>query len=149
MVYNLDSGDVRFEVSPIKGSRQTSGGAYNDPYSLDYKAPQVIDEGKQAGTKIKSQIEVAESTPRQVSPDDVELDGDYASVDDAISDLTELEAFAKKKLTKEIHKTKGTKPKNVTPEYDPPDYPEPDLDDFASGGRVNYDTYLPDIDKLD
>ena len=81
-----------------------------------------------------------------MSPDDVELDGDYASVDDAISDLTELEAFAKKKLTKEIHKTKGTKPKNVTPEYDPPDYPEPDLDDFASGGRVNYDTYLPDID---
>ena len=149
MVYNLDSGDVRFEVSPVKGSNQTSGGAYNDPYSLDYKAPQVIDEGKQAGTKIKSQIEVAESTPRQVSPDDVELDGDYASVDDAISDLTELEAFAKKKLTKEIHKTKGTKPKNVTPEYDPPDYPEPDLDDFASGGRVNYDTYLPDIDKLD
>ena len=33
-------------------------------------------------------------------------------------------------------KAKGTKPKNVTPEYDPPDYP--DIDDFASGGRVSY-----------
>ena len=136
MVYNLDSGDVRFEVSPVKGSHQTSGGAYNDPYSLDYKAPQVIDEGKQAGTKIKSEIEVAESRPVQTDPETVELDGDYASVDDAFSDLTELEAFAKKKLTKEIHKAKGTKPKNVTPEYDPPDYP--DIDDFASGGRVSY-----------
>jgi len=149
MVYNLDSGDVRFEVSPVKGSNQTSGGAYNDPYSLDYKAPQVIDEGKQAGTKIKSEIEVAESRPVQTDPETVELDGDYASVNDAFSDLTELEAFAKKKLTKEIHKTKGTKPKNVTPEYDPPDYPEPDLDDFASGGRVDYDNYLPGIDELD
>ena len=141
MVYNLDSGDVRFEVSPVKGSHQTSGGAYNDPYSLDYKAPQVIDEGKQAGTKIKSEIEVAESRPVQTDPETVELDGDYASVDDAFSDLTELEAFAKKKLTKEIHKAKGTKPKNVTPEYDPPDYPDidyPDVDDFASGGRVSY-----------
>jgi hypothetical protein len=138
MVYNLDSGDVRFEVSPVKGSRQTSGGAYNDPYSLDYKAPQVIDEGKQAGTKIKSEIEVAESRPVQTDPETVELDGDYASVDDAISDLTELEAFAKKKLTKEIHKAKGTKPKNVVPDPDLPDYPEPDLDDFASGGRVSY-----------
>ena len=89
MVYNLDSGDVRFEVSPKPGSgHPTQSGAYNTDYSLDYKAPQVSDEGKQAGTKIKSQIEVAESTPRQVSPDDVELDGDYASVEDALSDLT-------------------------------------------------------------
>ena len=49
------------------------------------------------------------------------------SADDALSDLTELEAFAKKKLTKEVHKTKGTKPKNTSPDFDGP---EPDLDDF-------------------
>jgi len=129
MVYDLDSGDVRFEVSPKPGSgHQTQSGAYNTDYSLDYKAPQVIDEGKQAGTKIKSQIEVAESTPRQVSPDDVELDGDYASVEDALSDLTELEAFAKKKTVKDIHKIKGTKPKDVAPEWEPSDYYDLDYD---------------------
>ena len=60
-----------------------------------------------------------------MGPDDVELEGDMFDVDGAMSDLTELEAFAKKKLTKEIHKTKGTKPKDVSPEYDGP---EPDLD---------------------
>jgi len=35
-----------------------------------------------------------------------------------MSDLTELEAFAKSKLTKQIHKKKGTKPKDVFPDYD-------------------------------
>ena len=39
------------------------------------------------------------------------------TVDDAFSDLTELEAFAKNKTTKQIHKKKGTKPKDV-PDYD-------------------------------
>ena len=44
------------------------------------------------------------------------------TVDDAITDLTELEAYAKNKTTKQIHKKKGTKKKDVFPDYDPPDY---------------------------
>ena len=85
--------------------------------------------------KTKPKIEVGEATPRQVGPEDVGLEGEMFDVDSAVSDLTELEAFAKKKLTKEVHKTKGTKPKNTSPDFDGP---EPDLDDYASGGRVSY-----------
>ena len=120
MIYDTRSGDVSFEVSGK--DMQTTSGAYNDPYALDYKAAEVIEE---TGKKTKPKLEVGEAYPRQVAPDDVELEGDMFDVDGAVSDLTELEAFAKKKLTKEIHKTKGTKPKDVSPEYDGP---EPDLD---------------------
>ena len=122
MIYDTRSGDVSFEVSG-KDMRTTSG-AYNDPYAIDYKAGEVIEE---TGKKTKPKIEVGEATPRQVGPEDVELEGEMFSADDALSDLTELEAFAKKKLTKEVHKTKGTKPKNTSPDFEGP---EPDLDDF-------------------
>ena len=57
----------------------------------------------------------------------MELDGDISTVEDAVSDLTELEAFAKKKTVKEIHKKKGTTPKDTNPTWEPPDY---DWDDF-------------------
>ena len=43
------------------------------------------------------------------------------TVDDAMSDLTELEAFAKSKSTKQIHKKKGTKKKDVFPDWELPD----------------------------
>ena len=122
MIYDTRSGDVSFEVSGK--DMQTTSGAYNDPYAMDYKASQVIEE---TGKKTKPKIEVGEATPRQVGPEDVELEGEMFDVDSAVSDLTELEAFAKKKLTKEVHKTKGTKPKNTSPDFDGP---EPDLDDF-------------------
>ena len=130
MIYDTRSGDVSFEVSGK--DMQTTSGAYNDPYAIDYKAGEVIEE---TGKKTKPKIEVGEATPRQVGPEDVELEGEMFDVDSAVSDLTELEAFAKKKLTKEVHKTKGTKPKNTSPDFDGP---EPDLDDYASGGRVSY-----------
>ena len=50
---------------------------------------------------------------------DVDWEGRITDVDDAMSDLTELEAFAKNKTTKQIHKKKGTKKKDVFPDYDP------------------------------
>ena len=49
---------------------------------------------------------------------DIDWDGTMTTVDDAMSDLTELEAFAKNKSIKQIHKKKGTKPKDVFPDYD-------------------------------
>ena len=55
----------------------------------------------------------------ELLPDDVDWYGNETSVDGAISDLTELEAFAKNKTVKQIHKKKGTKPKDVFPDYDP------------------------------
>ena len=130
MIYDTRSGDVSFEVMGPKSVKegldkfQTKAGAYSDPYSVDYKAPQIIEE---TGKKTKPTIEVSEARPRQVAESEIELDGDIFDVDDALSDLTELEAFAKKKFTKEIHKTKGTKPKKTSPDFEGP---EPDLDDF-------------------
>ena len=138
MIYDTRSGDVSFEVMGPKTTKegldqfQTKAGAYSDPYSVDYKAPQIIEE---TGKKTKPKIEVSEARPRQVAESEIELDGDIFDVDDALSDLTELEAFAKKKFTKEIHKKKGTKPKKTSPDFEGP---EPDLDDYASGGRVSY-----------
>ena len=138
MIYDTRSGDVSFEVMGPKSVKegldkfQTKAGAYSDPYSVEYKAPQIIEE---TGKKTRPTIEVSEARPRQVAESEIELDGDIFDVDDALSDLTELEAFAKKKFTKEIHKTKGTKPKKTSPDFEGP---EPDLDDYASGGRVSY-----------
>ena len=55
---------------------------------------------------------------------------------DEVSDLTELEAFAKKTTTKKLHKAKGTKPKDVEgPQYDWDDVdPEDVIGDYATGG---------------
>ena len=50
---------------------------------------------------------------------DIDWDVNMTSVDDAMSDLTELEAFAKKQSTKKIHKKKGTTKKDVFPDYEP------------------------------
>ena len=80
------------------------------------------------GKKPPDEFSVGELEPRQMSPEDVELDGTMTTVDDAFSDLTELEAFAKNKSTKQIHKQKGTKPKDVNPDLEPSDYYDLDYD---------------------
>jgi len=125
MIYDLDTGNVSIEVNPpinpktgYRGSETTSG-AYNKEYGLDYTKGQADEMTK--GTP-PDEFSVGELEPRQVSPEDVELDGTMTTVDDAFSDLTELEAFAKNKTTKQIHKKKGTKPKDVFPHWEPPDY---------------------------
>ena len=132
MIYDQTSGNVSFDVSPKKTKTgygyETKSGAYNREYGLDYKAGEVIEEGKHAGKKTKAEIEVGELKPYRTSRDDVELDLDITTVDDAMSDLTELEAFAKKKTVKQIHKKKGTKPKEVDPGIDPTDFFPEDYD---------------------
>ena len=139
MIYDMDTGDVSIDVTPKKGKYETTSGAYNKEYSLDYKKGEVIDDVDvpQTGTidpktgytkKVPDEFSVGELEPRQVSPEDVELDGTMTTVDDAFSDLTELEAFAKNKTTKQIHKKKGTKPKDVNPDWEPSDYYDLDYD---------------------
>ena len=123
MIYDLDTGNVSIEVNPKKGSYETTSGAYNKEYSLDYKKGQQIEEGKHAGKTEADDFGVTELEGR-MDPNamDIDWDANYTTVDDAMSDLTELEAFAKNKTTKQIHKKKGTKPKDVFPDYDPGDY---------------------------
>ena len=121
MIYDTRKGDVSFQVNPKKTETgfgyETKSGAYNKEYGIEYKAPEVIEE---TGKKTKSDVSVAELEGR-MTPDDIDWDLRESSVDDAMSDLTELEAFAKKKTVKQIHKKKGTKPKDVFPDYDPPE----------------------------
>jgi len=123
MIYDLDTGNVSINVAPKKGTYETGSGAYNKEYSLDYQRGDVIEEGPYAGKRGPGEFGVAEGRPIQTGADDFDIDYDqYLDVDDAMSDLTELEAFAKNKSTKQIHKQKGTKKKDIFPDYDPPEY---------------------------
>jgi len=117
MYYDLDTGDVSIQVAPKKGKYETSSGAYNKEYELDYKKGQADETTK--GKKPPDEFGVNEIKGR-TDPEAMDIDWDIneTTVDEAMSDLTELEAFAKNKTTKQIHKKKGTKKKDVFPDYD-------------------------------
>ena len=117
MIYDLDTGDVSIQVTPKKGKYETSSGAYNKEYELDYKKGQADETTK--GKKPPDEFGVNEIQGR-TDPEAMDIDWDIneTTIDDAMSDLTELEGFAKSKSTKQIHKKKGTKPKDVFPDYD-------------------------------
>ena len=117
MIYDLDTGDVSIDVTPKKGTYETSSGAYNKEYSLDYKKGLADETTK--GKKPPDEFSVGEIEGKMdQAAMDIDWDGTMTTVDDAMSDLTELEAFAKNKSIKQIHKKKGTKPKDVFPDYD-------------------------------
>ena len=117
MIYDLDTGDVSIDVTPKKGTYETSSGAYNKEYSLDYKKGLADETTK--GKKPPDEFSVGEIEGKMdQAAMDIDWDGTMTTVDDAFSDLTELEAFAKNKSIKQIHKKKGTKPKDVFPDYD-------------------------------
>ncbi len=125
LIYDVGTGDVSINVTPKKGKYETESGAYNKEYSLDYKKG--IGDESTKGTP-PDEFGVIESRPVRTSKDDIELDwSDEMTVDEAMSDLTELEAFSKNKTTTQIHKKKGTKKKDVDPGIDPTDY-FPDAD---------------------
>ena len=125
LIYDVGSGDVSINVTPKKGTYETGSGAYNREYSLDYRKG--IGDESTKGTP-PDEFGVIESRPVRTSKDDIELDwSDEMTVDEAMSDLTELEAFSKNKTTTQIHKKKGTKKKDVDPGIDPTDY-FPDAD---------------------
>ena len=113
MIYDLDTGNVSIEVRSKGG--ETSSGSYNQDYGLDFKKGQMDETTK--GKKPPDEFVVNETEMSRSGPemDDVDYYGNETSVDGAISDLTELEAFAKNKTVKQIHKKKGTKPKDVRP----------------------------------
>jgi len=117
LVYQMDTGDVRIDVTPKKGTYETSSGAYNKEYELYYQKGQADELTK--GKKPPDEFSVSE-VEGTVDPNalDVNWDGRITDVDDAMSDLTEIEAFAKSKSTKQIHKQKGTKKKDVAPDYE-------------------------------
>jgi hypothetical protein len=117
LVYQIDTGDVRIDVAPKKGTYETTSGAYNKEYELYYQKGKADELTK--GKKPPDEFSVSE-VEGTVDPHalDVNWDGRITDVDDAMSDLTEIEAFAKSKSTKQIHKQKGTKKKDVAPDYE-------------------------------
>ena len=114
----MDTGNVSVDVTPKKGTYETGSGAYNKEYSLDLKKGEEI-ATKKGVVKEADEFDVREIEGR-MDPHamDIDWDANYTTVDDAMSDLTELEGFAKSKSTKQIHKKKGTKKKDVFPEVE-------------------------------
>ena len=167
---DLDTGDIRVEVDSVSNMGEA-------PIQLDYKAPSVIDEGKSAGKKTKPEFSAVETEPRVVNWDgDIEFDGEniVGGVDDLFSDTTKLKNYAKgeKPTMKDFvtRKKKTDKVKKINEDtMEQIDYienkqghlaPEDLIDQedmlyhkskegLASGGRVDYDTYLPGIDDID
>ena len=98
MIYDIDTGDVSINVTPKQGKYETTSGAYNKEYSLDFKKGEIIEEGKYAGSRSADDFAVGEVKPSNIDPDgNVDWDADYVDIDDAMTDLSELENFAKKK----------------------------------------------------
>ena len=111
MYYDLNTGNVRVEVSPAKTKTgygyETESGAFYKGYGVELKKGETV-VNKKTGKAIKTEDEfsVGETEPvRTGHPEDPDwdFDGIETTVDDAMSDLTELEAFATKKSTKQIH----------------------------------------------
>ncbi len=94
LVYQMDTGDVSIQVTPKKGEFSTKSGAYEKPYELDYKKG--IGDETTKGTP-PDEFGVTEARPYQTGKNDVDLDFDEVDIDDAMSDLQELENFSKKK----------------------------------------------------
>jgi hypothetical protein len=107
---DMNTGNVRVEYE----SPHNMGEA---PIQLEYKAGEVIEEGKHAGKKTKPEFEAMESEPvgRAQGPDDyaIEWDGEniVGKVDDLMSDTTTVKSFATKKkpTIKEIVKSRKKK----------------------------------------
>jgi hypothetical protein len=112
-------GNISVNVNAEVGG--TKSGAFNQEYGIELTKGEEI-ATKKGSVKTKDEFQVTETEPVKTGhPEDPDWDWDgrVTTVDDAMSDLTELEAFAKNKTTKKIHKQKGTKKKDVFPDYDP------------------------------
>ena len=150
---DLDTGDIRVEYDSVYNMGEGTA-----PVQMEYKAGQVIDEGKSAGKKTDPEFSAAEPEPRyeRTTPDDAEVNWDFdnqvGNVDDLMSDTSKIKNYAesKKPTIKEIvtRKRKTDEVNKInTDEGAQVDYsvnkygdgPDIDLDyDFASGGRVSY-----------
>ena len=141
---DLDTGDIRVEVDSVSNMGEA-------PIQLDYKASSVIDEGKMAGQKTKSEFSAVETEPRVANPDgDIEFDGEniVGNVDDLFSDTTRVKNYAegKKPTMKDIVTTKKKTDIVEKIHKDPGEYI---TNKYGDGPDLDYDDYLPGIDDID
>ena len=144
---DMNTGNVRVEYK----SRHSMGEGY-EPVQLEYRAGEVITEGKHAGKKTNPEFDAVEPEPvgRASGPDDysIEWDGEnvVGNVDDLMSDTSKLKQFATKKkpTINEIVKSRKKKIEVQKVHENESDYIVKKQGDYA-----DYDDYLPDIDDLD
>jgi len=145
---DLDTGNVRVEYT----SPHSMGEGVAGPVQLEYRAPQVIDEGKYAGQKTKPEFDAVEPEPvgHTMGPDDYSIEWDGENVvgraEDLMSDTNKLKQFAKKKKPTmgEIVES-GKKKKAVQKVHEN----ESDYIVSKQGDYEDYDDYLPDIDDIE
>ena len=141
---DLTTGDIRVSVEGQTGKNLT---AYDEGLELEYKAGEVIEEGKYKGKKTDPEFSTSETEAGYVrtGPDDAELDfGTYKQGEGrSISDTNFLKNYAKQKKStmKEIVET-GKKKKQIkhvkeNPHEDPriPEGPDPDYEMFDEFGN--------------
>ena len=144
---NLDTGNVRVEYN----SPNIMGEGVAGPVQLEYRAGEVITEGKHAGKKTKPEFEAMESEPvgHTHGPDDysIEWDGEYVvgRVEDLTSDTSKLKEFGTKKNLTHRDKVIAKKKQKAVQKVH-----ENESDYIVSRqGEGEWDDYLPDIDDLD
>ena len=190
----MNTGNVRVEYGPPvlnKEGKVIRASNDNQVVHLEYKAGEVIDEGKHAGKKTDPEFSAAEAKPR-VTNWEGDIEWEHMDIDKNVDDLLtpthKLKTFAKKKLThkdKVIAKKKQKYHKKL--QEDPSEQLEyienkggyMEIDDIldegarvgdfetksgsfgkginlpdkkikkASGGSVDYDNYLPDIEDIE
>ena len=143
---NLDTGNVRVDYDSPHNLGEGIG-----PVSLEYRAPQVIDEGKHAGKKTNPEFEAYEPEPVGYThgPDDYAIEWDGTNIvgraEDLVSDTSKLKEFAikKKPTMKEIVIRKKKKDQVNAIHKDESDYIA------TKQGEGEWDDYLPDIDDMD
>ena len=145
---NLDTGNVRVDYT----SPDIMGEGAVGPVSLEYRAGEVITEGKHAGKKTKPEFEAVESEPvgHTMGPDDyaIEWDGEnvVGRVEDLMSDTSKLKQYATKKKPTMREIVESSKKKKAVQKVHEN---ESDYIVDKQGDYVDYDDYLPDIDDID
>ena len=144
---DLDTGNVRVDYdSPYNMGEGAVG-----PVSLEYRAGEVITEGKHAGKKTKPEFEAVEPEPvsHTMGPDDYAIEWDGANVvgraEDLMSDTNKLKQFATKKKPTMGEIVESSKKKKAVQKVH-----ENESDYIVSKqGEGEWDDYLPDIDDMD
>jgi len=143
---NIDNQTIDVSVANPKDNYLSASGAGETPYTIQYSKGKVIEEGKYKGQKEADTLEVDEPYLNQVGPDtkDVEIEFNINTYNpkNEVHNTSVLESYATGKKVK----SRGT-----GEVFDPWEGYSPDLkaDDYAKGGSVDYDNYLPDIEDIE
>ena len=142
---DMNTGNVRVDYT----SPHIMGEGSVGPVQLEYRAGEIITEGKHAGKKTKPEFTAVESEPvgRTSGPDDysIEWDGEnvVGRVEDLMSDTNKLKQFAKKKKATMGDIVESSKKKKAVQKV------HENESDYIVSKQGDYDDYLPDIDDIE